>query len=59
MVQIKHFHKNGLPAWDIKISTIVIGVVVLLVLAFITHEGHRGMDCGDSTEVKAARCWSL
>jgi hypothetical protein len=38
MLQIRHFHKNGRPAWEVKVSAIVVGVFALLVLTLLTGE---------------------
>ena len=36
MIHVRNFHNNGKPAWDVKISAIVIGVLALLLLALLT-----------------------
>jgi hypothetical protein len=42
MIHIKHFHKNGNPNWDIKLSPITVGIIVLLALALITNQNTAG-----------------
>jgi small-conductance mechanosensitive channel len=35
-VEVKKFHKNGNPSWQVSVSAVVVAVVALVVLAWLT-----------------------